>query len=140
MARVRTDCSRWYFANLLRDGELFTITHRRQNEKSSSPPHFFTRTCTRVPSGSVPFANSTTPLRTTPSNSCCPDGRLEERKGEPPALAPPRPVPLSIASLASWSASRLCSRKAWPIENQSNCAISSFARACKSLRTAFLTL
>ena len=39
--------------------------------------HFFTRTCTRVPSGRVPFESSTVPLRTTPSNSC--DGWFEDR-------------------------------------------------------------
>jgi hypothetical protein len=39
--------------------------------------HFFTRTCTRVPSGRVPFESSTVPLRTTPSNSC--EGWFEDR-------------------------------------------------------------
>lgn len=41
----------------------------------------------------------------------------------------PRPIPLSIAALARRSASRLCSRGACSIENQSSCPINSLARA-----------
>jgi hypothetical protein len=51
-----------------------------------------------------------------------------------------RPVPWSMASLARRSASRLCSRRAWPIWNQSSWAISSLARAWRSFSVAFFTL
>lgn len=62
--------------------------------------YFFTRTCTRVPSGRLPPVNSILPSRTTPSNSCggttCAGGA---------DLTTLRPIPRSIASFARRSAS-----------------------------------
>src|SRR2546427_11425070 len=85
----------------------------------SGMSYFFNRTCTRAPSGKVPFKIFTTPFATTPSYSCV--AALGDSRST-------RPMPLSIAALARRSASRLCSRRACSIENQSSWAINCFAR------------
>jgi len=40
-----------------------------RDTKARSRDYFLTRNCTRVPSGRLPFNNSTLPPRTMPSNS-----------------------------------------------------------------------
>jgi len=62
--------------------------------------HFFTRNCTRVPSGNVPFNSCTVPLRTIPSNSCCDWSEVGAGAG-----ITLRPAPLFMASFARRSAS-----------------------------------
>src|SRR5207245_8475544 len=79
--------------------------------------YFFNRTCTLAPSGKVPFKSFTTPFATTPSYSC--GATLGDSRST-------RPMPLSMAAFARRSASRLCSRRACSIENQSSWAINCF--------------
>src|SRR5258708_26620072 len=76
----------------------------------------FARTWTRVPSGSLPFRSSTTPLRITPSNSFGAGFVLQSRVPGVGARATP-PLPLSMASLASPSASLVLFRGTGPILN-----------------------
>ena len=94
--------------------------------------YLFARTWTRVPSGSLPFVNSTTPLRMMPSSSCrrwhCLRDAQASRRCPQGSDDHTWPMPLSIASFARRSASVFCSRRAWPMENHSSWAINSFAR------------
>src|SRR3984885_9652549 len=91
-----------FSASFPTDGRSCTITLRLRTKVDlllvAFILHRFARTCTRVPSGRVPL-NSTTPLRTTPSNSCIAELRLVDGAGGEDARAT-RPMPLSMAALA----------------------------------------
>jgi hypothetical protein len=101
------------FANFPRDGRSCTTTLRRNSEAGKN----------RVGTA-APAVRSSSARHSSAMLEACTY----------------RPIPLSIASFASWSASRLCSRNAWSMENHSSCPINCRARLWRSRRVEFFTL